>query len=188
MGSGIAQVAIQAGYTVELNDVSKEQVDRGCARIAKNLQTSVEKGRMEAVAAREALGRLAGATSFESVATADLVIEAIYENPGAKKQLFMQIEPLCQENTILASNTSSISITELAASTKRPEKFIGMHFFNPVPVMKLLEITRGLSTSEETLATALAIGAKMGKVTVVAKDCPGFIVNRILDLRLVLNN
>ena len=181
MGAGIAQVALQSGLSVELNDTAQAFVDKGKERILKNFRASVAKGRMDEGAANSAAEKLSCSVSFERIAEADLVIEAITENPEAKKQLFAKIDALCGEKTVFASNTSSISITELAASTKRSDRFIGMHFFNPVPVMKLLEITRGLSTSEETLAKALELGKLMGKVTVVAKDSPGFIVNRILD-------
>ena len=181
MGAGIAQVALQAGLAVELNDTAQSLVDKGRDRILKNFRSNVEKGRMDEKAATSAAERLTFSISFDRISEADLVIEAITENPESKKQLFAKIDPLCDAGTIFASNTSSISITELAASTKRADRFIGMHFFNPVPVMKLLEITRGLSTSEETLAAAVELGQILGKVTVVAKDSPGFIVNRILD-------
>lgn len=181
MGAGIAQVALQAGLAVELNDTAQELVDRGRERILKSIRSLVEKGRMEETEAKSAAQRLTCSTDFDRIGDADLVIEAITENPEIKKQLFATIDPLCGAETIIASNTSSISITELAASTKRPGRFIGMHFFNPVPLMKLLEITRGLSTSEETLATVVELGKSLGKVTVVAKDSSGFIVNRILD-------
>ena len=181
MGGGIAQVALQAGFAVELNDSSETFVVKARERILKNFRSNVEKGRMDEVAAKNAAERLSCSVAFDRIAEAELVIEAITENPEIKKQLFAKIDPLCGVETVFASNTSSISITELAASIQRSERFIGMHFFNPVPVMKLLEITRGLSTSEETLLCAQEIGLRMGKVVVVAKDSPGFIVNRILD-------
>lgn len=181
MGSGIAQVALQAGYGVVLYDVQEAFTDRAASKIADNLQKGVDKGRLTAADKEACLGRLTTATTLDKAAGAGLVIEAIFEDAAAKKQLFGQLDAICGPETIFASNTSSISITELASATSRPERFIGMHFFNPVPVMKLLEITRGLRTAEETLAFALAAGEKMGKVTVVAKDVPGFVVNRILD-------
>ncbi len=181
MGAGIAQTALQAGYRVALYDMQEALAAKGAKKIADNLQKSVDKGRLAAADKDACLGRLAIAASLEAAAEAALVIEAIFEDAAAKKQLFASLDDLCGPDTIFASNTSSISITELASATKRPAKFIGMHFFNPVPVMKLLEITRGLRTAEETLQFALAAGEKLGKVTVVAKDVPGFVVNRILD-------
>lgn len=181
MGAGIAQVALQAGYGVVLYDVQEAFTGRAAGKIADNLQKGVDKGRLTAADKEDCLGRLATATTLDKAVGAGLVIEAISEDAYAKKQLFGKLDAICGPETIFASNTSSISITELASATARPERFIGMHFFNPVPVMKLLEITRGLRTAEETLVFALATGEKMGKVTVVAKDVPGFVVNRILD-------
>ncbi len=181
MGSGIAQAALQAGYGVYLYDVQENFTRKAAKKIADNLQKGVDKGRLTAADKDACLGRLVVTTALEKAADAGLVIEAIFEDAAAKKQLFSQLDALCGPGTVFASNTSSISITELASATARPERFIGMHFFNPVPVMKLLEITRGLRTAEDTLQLALATGEKMGKVTVVAKDVPGFIVNRILD-------
>lgn len=181
MGSGIAQAALQAGYSVVLYDVQEAFAGRAASKIAGNFQKSVDKGRLAAADKDACLERLTTATALDRAAGAELVIEAIFEDPSAKKQLFGELDGICGPETIFASNTSSISITELASATSRPERFIGMHFFNPVPVMKLLEITRGLRTAEETLRFALATGEKLGKVTVVAKDVPGFVVNRILD-------
>jgi len=181
MGSGIAQVALQAGYQVVLHDVSEAIVGRGRKTIETNLQKMAAKGKISPAGQTDCLNRLTLSTSLEQAVTADLVIEAVSENTALKKQIFAQLDAICRPDTILASNTSSISITEIAASTKRPDKVIGMHFFNPVPVMKLLEITKGLVTAEETLNVAQAAGQKMGKVTIVSKDSPGFIVNRILD-------
>lgn len=181
MGSGIAQVAVQAGYTVALYDASASFAGRGAKKIEASLQKSVDKGRLTAAEKEACLGRLSLAASLEEAAGVDLVIEAIYEDAVAKKELFARLDSICGPEIVFASNTSSISITELASSTKRPEKFIGMHFFNPVPVMKLLEITTGLGTSPETLRLAQEAGEILGKVTVVSKDSPGFIVNRILD-------
>lgn len=181
MGSGIAQVALQAGYGVYLYDVQENFTRKAAKKIADNLQKGVDKGRLTAAGKDACLGRLVVTTALEKAADAELVIEAIFEDAAAKKQFFSQLDALCGPATVFASNTSSISITELASATARPDRFIGMHFFNPVPVMKLLEITRGLRTAEETLQFALATGEKMGKVTVVAKDVPGFVVNRILD-------
>ncbi len=181
MGSGIAQVAIQAGYDVIMRDVSDKIVEKAAEKIAKNFQKLVEKGKMKEEDKEKALKRLTVTTELEAAKDADLVIEAITEDVAVKKEVFASLDNLCKPEAILASNTSSISITEIASATKRPEKVIGMHFFNPVPVMKLLEITRGYLTAEDTLETALETGKTMGKVTIVAKDKPGFVVNRILD-------
>lgn len=181
MGSGIAQVAIQAGYAVTLYDAAADLPARSAKKIETNLAKSVDKDRLTAADKDASLSRLTLAASLESAANADLVIEAIFEDTAAKKAVFAKLDAICGPEVIFASNTSSISITELASSTKRPDKFIGMHFFNPVPVMKLLEITTGLGTSPETLKVAQALGETLGKVTVVSKDSPGFIVNRILD-------
>ena len=141
----------------------------------------VEKGKISAEQKAECLGRLTKVTNFEGAAEADLIIEAVYEDVSVKKKIFAELDRIAKPQAILASNTSSISITEIAASTKRPQQVIGMHFFNPVPVMKLLEITRGLATSESVLEKAKAIGEKLGKVVIVSKDSPGFVVNRLLD-------
>lgn len=181
MGAGIAQVAAQAGYAVALYDAADDFAVRAAKKIEANFAKSVEKGRL-AVADKEAcLSRLALAASLAEAVAADLVIEAIFEDAAAKKELFTKLDAICGPEVIFASNTSSISITELASSTKRPDRFIGMHFFNPVPVMKLLEITTGLGTLPETLRIAKEAGEVLGKVAVVSKDSPGFIVNRILD-------
>jgi 3-hydroxybutyryl-CoA dehydrogenase len=181
MGSGIAQVALQSGLRVSLQDVGEEAVSRGVKNIERNLARLVEKGKMVPEQKAECLGRLSKATGFEGAAAADLIIEAVYEDVALKKKIFAELDRIAKPEAILASNTSSISITEIAASTKRPQQVIGMHFFNPVPVMKLLEITRGLATSDSVLATAQAVGEKLGKVVIVSKDSPGFVVNRLLD-------
>lgn len=181
MGSGIAQVALQVGYTVKMYDMAEVYLAKAQKRLADNFQKNVDKGRMTEADKASCLARLSTTMVLEEVATADLIIEAIIEDTVTKQQLFAKLDPLCGASTIIASNTSSISITELASSTKQPERFIGMHFFNPVPVMKLLEITRGLATSDQTLQIAQAVGEKMGKVCIVSKDSPGFIVNRLLD-------
>lgn len=181
MGSGIAQMALRAGYCVEMNDIKDEFIQRGYQKIENNFQKSVEKGRMTQEQKNESLNRLSVTTNVENAKEAELIIEAIVEDATVKKELFRKLDALCKRETIFASNTSSISITEIASSTKRQDKFIGMHFFNPVPVMKLLEITTGLNTSREVLDIAQQVGKKLGKVTVVSKDSPGFIVNRLLD-------
>jgi len=181
MGSGIAQVALQSGYSVTLQDTSEEAVDRGVKNIEKSLAKLVEKGKLQPQQKEEYLSNLKRTIVFDSAAEADLIIEAAYEDVSLKQKIFSQLDQIAKPSAVIASNTSSISITEIAASTKRPQQVIGMHFFNPVPVMKLLEITRGLATSDEVLAIAQEVGQKMGKVTIVSKDSPGFIVNRLLD-------
>ena len=181
MGSGIAQVVLQSGHRVSLQDASEEAVSHGVKNIERNFAKLVEKGKMPPEQKAECLGRLSKATRFEGAAAADLIIEAVYEDVALKKKIFAELDQIAKPEAILASNTSSISITEIAASTKRPQQVIGMHFFNPVPVMKLLEITRGLATSDSVLATAQAVGEKLGKVVIVSKDSPGFVVNRLLD-------
>lgn len=181
MGSGIAQVALQSGCRVSLQDTTEEFVSRGVKNIEKNLTRLVDKGKIPPDQKAKCLGRLSTTTRFEGADAADLIIEAVYEDVAVKKKIFAELDRIAKPEAVLASNTSSISITEIAASTKRPQQVIGMHFFNPVPVMKLLEITRGLATSDSTLATAQAVGEKLGKVVIVSKDSPGFIVNRILD-------
>ncbi|WP_242340607.1 MULTISPECIES: 3-hydroxyacyl-CoA dehydrogenase family protein [Anaeromyxobacter] len=180
MGSGIAQVAAQAGLSVVLGDAAPELARKAVEKLGGTLGKLVEKGKI-AVADRDAiLGRIKPAASLEDCAGADLAIEAIVENQGVKTELFRKLDALLPPHAILASNTSSISITALAAATKRPGQFIGMHFMNPPPVMQLIEIIRGLQTSDETYATVVALAKKLGKTTVTSKDAPGFIVNRIL--------
>ncbi|GHS90209.1 3-hydroxybutyryl-CoA dehydrogenase [Synergistales bacterium] len=180
MGSGIAQVAAQSGFDVTMYDQTEAIVKKAHDRIAANFEKLVAKGKLEKELADEAAKRIKTSVTLSDARDADLVIEAIYENPAAKKAIYAELIKVIKPETILASNTSSISITELAASTDRPDRFIGMHFFNPVPVMKLLEIITGYLTSDATLAVAMAVGEKMGKVGVAALDKPGFIVNRIL--------
>jgi len=180
MGCGIAQVAAEAGYEVSVCDVEKSRVEAGLKMIAKNLEKKVNKGAMEAEEAAAANARITAADSISEAAGADMVIEAIYENTDAKQKTYVRLEEVCSEKTIIASNTSSISITKLAGILKKPERFIGMHFFNPVTMMKLLEITKGLATSAETVDTTRKVGARMKKVIVISKDMPGFIVNRML--------
>lgn len=184
MGSGIAQAALQAGYDVTLQDTADGATQRASLRIHKSLQKLVEKEKIEAVAADHMLKKFHIVSSLEDAADADLVIEAAIEDMEVKGAIFKVLDEVTREGTILASNTSSISITEIAATTKRPEKVIGMHFFNPPAVMKLLEITKGYLTEEETINQALEVGKKMGKETIVALDKPGFIVNRMIDIML----
>lgn len=181
MGSGIAQTAAVAGYNVTMQDISEEFVKKGYDKIEGNLRRLVDKGKMTAEEKNAAMGRLKITTSLNDAAACDFAIEAASENIDIKKSIFKNLDEICSESTIIASNTSSISITELAAATKRADRVIGMHYFNPVPVMKLLEITVGFVTAEATLSAAKEVGEKMGKVTVVSKDKAGFIVNRLLD-------
>lgn len=180
MGGGIAQVAAQAGYSVILNDIKDEFVNRGLGIIQKNLSRSVEKGRLEAAEKDAILGRITKSVTLQDAAAADLVIEAAVENMEIKAQIFAQLDVICPEHTILSTNTSSLPITEIGAFTKRPDKVIGMHFMNPVPVMKLVEVIRGLATSDEVYKTIEELSLKMGKTPVEVNDAPGFVANRIL--------
>ncbi|WP_416828054.1 3-hydroxybutyryl-CoA dehydrogenase [Ectobacillus polymachus] len=180
MGSGIAQVCAMAGYSVVLQDVKQEQLDRGIAIITKNLSRQVEKERMSEDEKQAVLARISPTLSIEVAQEADLVIEAAVERMDIKKQIFMKLDEITPSHTILASNTSSLPITELAAVTKRPEQVIGMHFMNPVPVMKLVEVIRGLATTDEVYQTIEDITKNIGKVPVEVNDFPGFISNRIL--------
>lgn len=180
MGSGIAQVAAQAGYSVILNDIKEEFVSRGLKGIEKNLSRNVEKGKLSVEEKEAILGRFTASISLQDAANADLVIEAAVENMAIKSQVFKTLDEVCPEHTILASNTSSLPITEIAACTKRPEKVIGMHFMNPVPVMKLVEIIRGLATSDEVYTKIEDLSKEMGKTPVEVNDAPGFVANRIL--------
>jgi 3-hydroxybutyryl-CoA dehydrogenase len=180
MGSGIAQVAAQAGVEVVVADASPELAKRSVEKLAGTLAKLVEKGKL-ATAERDAvLGRIRPARAIDDCAGADLAIEAIVENEGAKKDIFRRLDALLRPEAILASNTSSISITALAAATGRPDRFVGMHFMNPPPVMQLIEIIRGLQTSDATYGAVVALAKRFGKTTVTSKDSPGFIVNRIL--------
>ncbi|MHC1579728.1 MAG: 3-hydroxyacyl-CoA dehydrogenase family protein [Candidatus Alkanophagales archaeon] len=180
MGTGIAQVCAQAGYEVGLRDIEDEFVERSISTIKSSLGKLVQKGKISQSDADAIIGRIKGTTDLKEAASdADLVIEAVVENMDVKKQVFKELDEICPEHTILASNTSSLSITEMAAATQRPEKVVGMHFFNPVPVMRLVEIVRGLTTSDETVEVARAFAEKLGKTPVVCKDSPGFIANRI---------
>lgn len=180
MGSGIAQVASQAGLSVVLADASAELARNALEKLGRTLGKLVEKGKFTAGERDAILGRIRAAASLDDCAGADLAIEAIVETEGPKKELFRRLDGLLPPHAILASNTSSISITALAAATRRPERVIGMHFMNPPPLMELIEIVRGLQTSDETYATVVALARRMGKTTVTSKDSPGFIVNRIL--------
>ena len=180
MGSGIAQVAAQAGLTVYLRDIEDRFVQRGLAGIRKNLERDVEKGRKTPADRDAILGRIHGTVDLAPAAGADLVIEAVIENLELKKGLFRELDAICPPAAILATNTSSLPITELAAATARADRFIGMHFMNPVPVMKLVEIIRGLATSDETYGAVRSLAERMEKVPVLVNDYPGFVSNRVL--------
>jgi 3-hydroxybutyryl-CoA dehydrogenase len=180
MGNGIAHVAALAGLDVVLVDVKAEAVEKALSTIGKNLDRQVSKGGIDAGARDAALARIQGGTEMAALSTADIVIEAATEREEVKLAIFKQVVPLVKADAILASNTSSISITRLAAATDRPHRFIGMHFMNPVPVMKLVEIIRGIATDDATYEAVQALAERMGKTTAVAQDYPAFIVNRVL--------
>jgi 3-hydroxybutyryl-CoA dehydrogenase len=180
MGSGIAQVCAQAGFSTVVREVSAEVVERGLKGIEKNLGRLVEKGIFTEAQKGEIRGRLKGTTSLEDLKDCDLIVEAIIEQLPAKRELFSALDGICPASAIFASNTSSLTITEIAASTKRPERFIGLHFFNPVPVMKLVEVVRTIATDAAVYDEMVAFGAKLGKTPVRAHDSTGFIVNRLL--------
>ncbi|MDW8444332.1 MAG: 3-hydroxybutyryl-CoA dehydrogenase [Acetobacteraceae bacterium] len=180
MGSGIAHVCALAGYRVKLLDVSAEALKKALAVIGRNMDRQVAKNQITAEAKAEALARIATGTDYAIFASADLVIEAVTEREEVKRTVFAALCPVLKPTALVATNTSSISITRLAAATDRPAKFIGIHFMNPVPVMKLIEIIRGIATDEATFRAALALAERLGKTVAVAEDFPGFIVNRIL--------
>lgn len=180
MGNGIAHVFATSGHAVTMIDVSADALTRGRDTIAKNLDRQVKKGALEASAAEAALGRISTATSLDAVADAQIVVEAATERVDLKFRIFEDLDRLAPAGAILASNTSSISITEIAARTKRPELVIGMHFMNPVPVMQLVEVIRGLATSDATTQQVMALSRALGKTPVEVNDYPGFVANRIL--------
>ena len=181
MGAGVAQVMAQSGITVVLRDIKQCFLDKGITTIDKNLSRSVAKGKLTDDEKRTILGRISCVVDLDQTnCDVDLVIEAATENIAIKKDIFKTLDELCPEKTILASNTSSVSITMLAATTKRPDKFVGMHFFNPAPVMKLVEVTKGLGTSEATFSAIKALAEKVGKSPVSVNDAPGFVGNRIM--------
>jgi 3-hydroxybutyryl-CoA dehydrogenase len=180
MGAGIAQVAAAAGFQTVVREVSGEIVEKGLKNIDKNLARLVEKGALDESKKAEIRGRLKGTTALEDLKDCDVVIEAIIEQLPAKGELFSTLDALCQRSTIFASNTSSLTITEIATATKRPERFVGLHFFNPVPVMKLVEVVRTIATDPAVYEEMVAFGAKLGKTPVRAHDSTGFIVNRLL--------
>ena len=180
MGSGIAQVCAMAGYEVLLHDLNEEYVKKGLVTIENNLLRQVEKGRLSEEKKIAILGKLSPSTNLKNATQIDLVIEAATENMDIKKQLFNELDELAPAHAILATNTSSLPITEIAAATKRPEQVIGMHFMNPVPVMKLVEIIRGLATSDEVYQTIEKTACELGKIPVEVNDFPGFVSNRVL--------
>ena len=180
MGAGIAHVAAQSGLTVRLADVSLVRAEKARADIDKRLAKAVEKGKLDAETHRAIVSRIEAVEGLEGLTSADFVVEAVNENEALKKEIFARLDTLCRPGVVLASNTSSIPITRIGAATKRPELVIGMHFMNPVPVMKLVEIIRGLATSDETNALTQALCARMQKTTVTSRDIGGFIVNRVL--------
>ncbi len=180
MGNGIAQVFAQRGYPVVMIDIKDSFVERGIAAIDKSLSRLVKKEAISEAAKAEVLGRVKGSTNLKDAASADLVIEAVLEDFAMKTKVFKELDGLLGKDAILSTNTSSISITALAAQTSRPDRFIGMHFMNPVPVMKLVEIIRGLATSDETTAAIIDLSKKLDKVPVEVNDYPGFVSNRVL--------
>jgi 3-hydroxybutyryl-CoA dehydrogenase len=180
MGNGIAQVAARAGYDVVIRDVSNEFLQRGMAAIDKSLQRDVDKERLDAAQKSEIVGRIRTDTSLESLGNATFVIEAVTENLQVKTEVFQALDRIAGADAILASNTSSISITKLGAATKRPDKVIGMHFMNPVPIMKLVEVIRGMATSDDTYEKVRSLTERLGKTALDCQDSPGFVSNRVL--------
>jgi len=180
MGHGIAQVAAQAGYRVTLVDVSAQALEKGLAAVERSLGKLVDKGKISAEDKDAARGRLSGGSAVADLADADLVVEAVVERLEVKRQVFSELDATCPPHAILSSNTSSISITKLAAGTARPDRVIGMHFMNPVPLMQLVEVIRGLATSQQTYDAVEAAARQMGKTPVEVHDAPGFVSNRVL--------
>jgi 3-hydroxybutyryl-CoA dehydrogenase len=180
MGNGIAQVAAEAGFSVIMRDIEERFVQRGLDTIKKNLGRAVEKGKKSQADADAVLSRIRGTTELSELKEVDVVIEAVVENMVLKKALYAQLDAVCRPEAVLASNTSGLSITEMASVTGRPEKVVGMHFFNPVPVMKLVEVIKGTATSGETYTLAMDLSRKMGKEPISVNEAPLFVVNRIL--------
>ena len=180
MGHGIALVCARSGYDVVMRDIEQKFVDNGMNKINKFLGRSVEKGKLSEEEKNKILNKITPTTKLDAVRDCDVVIEAILEDVNLKKNLFKELDAVCSEHTILASNTSTIPVTDLASATKRPEKFIGMHFMNPVPLMKLVEVIKGLRTSDETAATIKSLTEKLDKIPIEVNDYPGFVSNRIL--------
>ncbi|HEY3350659.1 MAG TPA: 3-hydroxybutyryl-CoA dehydrogenase [Thermoanaerobaculia bacterium] len=180
MGSGIAEVCAKAGFTVVVREVDEKALAAGKRRIESSLSKAVERGKLDARTGDEIRGRLRFSSSLEEFSSLDLVIEAIVENLNVKREVYRALDALCGPETIFCSNTSSLTITEMAAATQRPDRFAGLHFFNPVPVMKLVEVVRGLATSDATVAAVTAFARALGKEPVACRDNSGFIVNRLL--------
>ena len=180
MGSGIAQVTAQSGFTTVVREVSQALLDKGLKNIDKNLARLVEKGTLSDAQKNEVRGRLKGTTTLDDLKSCDVIIEAIIEQLPAKREMFSTLDALCPPSTIFASNTSSLTITEIATATKRPQRFVGLHFFNPVPVMKLVEVVKTIATDPAVYEEMVGFGAKLGKTPVRAQDSTGFIVNRLL--------
>jgi 3-hydroxybutyryl-CoA dehydrogenase len=180
MGSGIAEVVAKAGMKVLVCEMNNDLLDKGLHRISKSLNRAIEKGKLDEAGKKSALSNISGITDLKNLADCDIIIEAIVEVYSEKIALLKQLDKIVKKNAVFASNTSSLSITEMGSSTSRPDRFCGMHFFNPVPVMKLVEIIKSIDTSGETLAKAEAFCEKLGKVVVSCKDSPGFVVNRLL--------
>ncbi len=180
MGSGIAQVIAQGGYEVILRDLKEEFLDRGIEKIDRNLQRSLEKGRLTEEEKGQIMARIKPVTDIKQLSSADLVIEAVNEDMGLKKKIFKELDEVCKEGAILASNTSALSITEISMVTNRPGKVIGVHFFNPVPVMKLVELIRGITTTDDTFLEAKKFIKDINKSPIEVKEAPGFVVNRLL--------
>jgi len=180
MGSGIAEVCAKSGYETVVREVSDELAAKGVGRIESSLAKAVDRGKLAPADRDAARNRLSATTKIEDLAACDLIIEAVVENLEAKKELFRELDRLCRETTIFCSNTSSLTITELSATTRRADRFAGLHFFNPVPVMKLVEVVRTIATSEETIATVVDFAKSLGKDPILARDNSGFIVNRLL--------
>jgi 3-hydroxybutyryl-CoA dehydrogenase len=184
MGNGIAQVAAQAGYTTYMSDISQELVDKGMASISKNLDRMVKKEKISAADKDQVLSRITPVTDLEPASKCDLTVEAVVEKMEIKSKVFQELDAKAPAQAILASNTSSLPITSIAACTKRPEQVIGMHFMNPVPVMKLVEVIKGLATTDEVTNTVRAVSEAMGKIAVECRDVPGFVSNRVLMVML----
>ena len=180
MGHGIALVAAQAGFDVIIRDIDIAFVEKGIGRIERFLTKSIEKGKMKEEEKKKILDRITGTIKLEDLKNVDIVIEAIFENIDAKKEIFKKLDGICKKETYFASNTSTIPITDIASATKRPERFIGMHFMNPVPLMKLVEVIRGLRTDDDTAKLVHDLSEKMGKIPVEVNDGPGFVSNRLL--------
>jgi len=180
MGNGIAQVASQSGFQVVMSDIADSFIQKGLTTISKNLDRMVEKGKISSQKKDEIVGRIKGTVQMGEMVDVDFVVEAATENESLKFNIFKELDRICRKEVILSSNTSSISITKIASTTQRPLQVIGMHFMNPVPIMQLVEIIRGLQTSEETFHTVKSLAEKMGKTPVEANDFPGFLSNRIL--------